>query len=61
MASGQADVVVAEEVLLHDANGRERRLVAECWFNQHSYFIVLVPKQRVRLGKRVKVTSIARV
>lgn len=50
---------VTEELLLHDANHNERRFVAECWFNQHSYFIVLIPKQRVRLGRRVKVSSTA--
>ena len=45
---------VSEETVICDLDGNQRTFVAECWFNQHSNFILISPKVRVRLGRRVR-------
>lgn len=49
---------VQEEVRLTDRNGKEHGFIAEAWFNQHVHFLMLVPKQRVLRGRRIRTVTL---
>jgi len=47
----------SKEVKIRDLGNQHRRFVAEAFFNQHCYFVMLTPAKRLRLGRRIRVAS----
>lgn len=47
----------AASVVMHDRNRITQKLVAEAFYNQRCYFVMLAPQKRLRSGRRIRVAS----
>jgi hypothetical protein len=47
----------SKEIKIRDLDNQWQRFVAEAFFNQHCYFVMLAPAARLRFGRRIKVAS----
>jgi hypothetical protein len=56
-AALRGDHDVATSLRMTDRNGRQRTLTAEAFDNSHTLFLMLSPRQRLRVARRIKLAS----
>jgi hypothetical protein len=49
----------SKEIFIPDRNGSRKTFLAEAWFNQRCLFVMVAEKRATRLGRRVRLASIA--